>query len=61
MDETKLVCDIMSTIACHILNNPSKDEAKHHLIEMFYNSSLQHVNIDEVVEHMEQIKCVFSK
>lgn len=61
MKETKLVCDIMSTIACHILNNPYKEQTMEHLIELFHDSPLQKVDLDLVMEHMDCIKSAFSK
>lgn len=61
MEETKLVCDIMSTIACFVLNNPAKEQTVEHLVELFINSPLQKVNLDQVMDHMERIKSSFSK
>lgn len=56
MNETKLVCDIMSTICCYIQDNPSKELTTKHLVELFINSPLQNVDINSVFEHMADLK-----
>lgn len=61
MKETKLVCDIMSTICCFVKNNPNEEQTIEHLSELFQSFSLQNVNVDMVLEHMQILKSLINR